>query len=70
MSTVMARALARTRRIGGSIVVTIPKEATEQEGIRGGELVEIEIKKARKDWFGALEGIGRFSKDDELDTHG
>ena len=65
----MARALVKTRKVGGSIVVSIPKEATEQEGIREGELVEIEVKKARKDWFGALKGIGSFSKEDELDTH-
>ncbi len=65
----MARALVKTRKVGGSIVVSIPKEATEQEGIREGELVEIEVKKAKKDWFGALKGIGSFSKEDELDTH-
>lgn len=65
----MARALVKTRKVGGSIVVSIPKEATEQEGIREGELVEIEVKKAKKDWFGALKGIGSFSKEDELDSH-
>jgi len=66
----MARVLVKTRKVGGSIVVSIPKEATEQEGIREGELVEIEVKKAKKDWFGALKGVGIFSKEDELDTHG
>ena len=65
----MARALVKTRKVGGSIVVSIPKEATEQEGIREGELVEIEVRKAKKDWFGALKGVGSFSKEDELDTH-
>ena len=65
----MARALVKTRKVGGSIVVSIPKEATEQEGIREGELVEIEVRKAKKDWFGALKGVGGFSKEDELDTH-
>jgi hypothetical protein len=49
--------------------VSIPKEATEQEGIRVGEIVEIEIRKARRDWFGATRGVGPFTKEDELDAH-
>ncbi len=65
----MARVLVRTRKVGGSIVVSIPKEATEQEGIREGELVELEVRKARKDWFGATKGVGSFTKKDELDTN-
>lgn len=65
----MARVLVKTRKVGGSIMVRIPKEAAEQEGIEAGELVELEVRKARKDWFGALEGVGSFSREDELDTH-
>jgi hypothetical protein len=65
----MAKVLVKTRKVGGSIVVSIPKEATEQEGIREGELVELEVRKVRKDWFGAFKGIGPFTKEDELDTH-
>jgi len=65
----MVRVLVKARKVGGSIVVSIPKEATEQEGIREGQLVELEVRKARKDWFGATRGVGPFSKEDELDTH-
>ncbi len=65
----MVRALVRARKLGGSIVVRIPKEAAEQEGIGVGELVEIEVQKARRDWYGALKGVGHFSREDELDTH-
>jgi antitoxin component of MazEF toxin-antitoxin module len=65
----MARVLVKTRRVGGSIIVSIPKEATEQEGIKEGELVELVVTKAKKDWFGATKGIGHFTKEDELDTH-
>lgn len=63
----MAKAIVRSRRIGGSIVVRIPKEAAEQEGISEGELVEVEVRKARRDFFGALKGVGKFSREDELD---
>jgi antitoxin component of MazEF toxin-antitoxin module len=65
----LARALVRSRKVGGSIVVSIPKEVTEQEGIREGELVEIDVRKARRDWFGSLRGVGSFSKEDELDSN-
>jgi antitoxin component of MazEF toxin-antitoxin module len=65
----MTKALVRSRRVGGSIVVSIPKEVTEQEGIREGELIEIDVRKARRDWFGSLKGVGGFTKEDELDTH-
>ncbi len=65
----MAKAIVRSRKVGGSIVVRIPKEVAEQEGIREGELVEVEVRKARKDFYGALKGIGKFSREDELDSH-
>jgi len=65
----VTKALVKARKVGGSLVVSIPKEVTEQEGIREGELVEIDVHKARKDWFGSLKGVGRFSKEDELDAH-
>jgi antitoxin component of MazEF toxin-antitoxin module len=66
----MVRVLARTRKVGGSIIVSIPKQAIEQEGIREeGELIELEVRKARKDWFAATKEVGHFTKEDELDTH-
>lgn len=65
----MTKALVRSRKVGGSIVVSIPKEVTDHEGIREGELLEIDVHKVKKDWFGAFKGIGPFTKEDELDTH-
>jgi bifunctional DNA-binding transcriptional regulator/antitoxin component of YhaV-PrlF toxin-antitoxin module len=65
----LTKALVRARKVGGSIVISIPKEVTEQEGIHEGELLEIDVRKARKDWFGSLKGVGIFSKDDGLDAH-
>jgi hypothetical protein len=62
-------ALAKTRRVGGSLVVTLPKEAVEANKIQEGEIVEITIKKLRVDGFGALRGIGPFTPDDELKHH-
>lgn len=58
----------RTRRIGGSIIATIPKEAVKELGIRSGELIRSDIKKVKKDFFGRFHGLGKFSKEDELET--
>ena len=56
----MPKAIVRTRKIGGSLVVRIPKELVEQEGVGEGELVELEVQKARRDWFGAFPTVSPF----------
>jgi antitoxin component of MazEF toxin-antitoxin module len=55
--------------VGGSLVVTIPKKVVESKKIKEGEIVEITIKKVRKDGFGILKGMKPFTAEDELDTH-
>lgn len=62
------KTLTRTRAIGGSLVVTIPKELVKEKSLDEGQLVEIEVEKVKKDFFGAFKGIGPFTKKDELDT--
>jgi bifunctional DNA-binding transcriptional regulator/antitoxin component of YhaV-PrlF toxin-antitoxin module len=61
--------LAKTRKVGGSLVVTLPKELVESEKIKEGEAVEIRVKKLRKDGFGVLKGAGPFTVEDELTAH-
>jgi bifunctional DNA-binding transcriptional regulator/antitoxin component of YhaV-PrlF toxin-antitoxin module len=61
--------LVKTRKVGGSLVVTLPKEVVEAKRIQEGEIVEITVKKLRVDGFGALRGIGPFTPDDELKPH-
>lgn len=58
------KTITRTRSVGGSLIVTIPKEIVKEESLREGELVEIELEKVRKSGFGALKGIGRFTDKD------
>ncbi len=58
--------LTKTREVGGSLVVTIPAKIVKGEKLKKNELVEIEIKRHKKDFFGALKGIGSFTKEDEL----
>ena len=49
-------------------MVTIPAEIVREKSIQENELIEIEVNKIKKDFFGAFKGIGKFTKDDELDT--
>ena len=60
------KTLTRTRCLGGSLIVTIPKEIVREEMLQKDEVVEIEIKKHKKDFFGALKGIGSFTEKDRL----
>ena len=39
------RALARTRKVGGSLVVTIPHEMVRALNVKANDLVEITVKK-------------------------
>ena len=65
----MTTAVIRAKRVGGSIMVRIPKEVVEQEDIHEGEMVEVEVHKAKKSWFGTDPEIGSMTREDELDTH-
>ena len=60
------KTIARTRAIGGSLVVTIPKEIVKNEDLTQNELVEINVEKIKKDGFGILKGIGRFTEEDRM----
>jgi len=60
------KGLTKTRAVGGSLIITIPSEIVKNEMLRENELVEVEVKKPKKDFFGALRGIGSFTKEDEL----
>ena len=64
----MAGSLTKTRRVGGSIVVTLPKNLVQTQKIRENEFVEITVKKCRKDGFGTFKGMSPFTVEDELKT--
>jgi len=50
-------------------VVTLPKELVEAQRIKEGEVVEIAVRKLRREGFGALQGVKPFTAEDELATH-
>ncbi|MDP3728182.1 MAG: AbrB/MazE/SpoVT family DNA-binding domain-containing protein [bacterium] len=59
--------LTKTRKVGGSLVVTIPREIVELEDLQENQLVKIEVHKAKKSGFGISKGKGiRFTKEDKF----
>jgi bifunctional DNA-binding transcriptional regulator/antitoxin component of YhaV-PrlF toxin-antitoxin module len=50
-------------------VVTLPKELVEGQKIKEGEVVEVTVRKFRKEGFGVLKGVKPFTAEDELTTH-
>ena len=65
----MTKAVSKARKVGGSLMVVIPREVVEQEDIREGELLEIEVRKAKRSFFGATPGIGPFTRADKMGDH-
>ena len=58
--------LTKLRKVGGSVMARIPKEVLEHESLHPGETVKLEVKKVKISGFGALKGIGPFTKEDEF----
>ena len=54
--------LVKTRKLGGSIIVTLPKTLVDQEGIIENQTLEIDVKKLRKSGFGMMKGLPSFEK--------
>ena len=61
--------LTKLRKVGGSIMATVPKEVLEYESLKEGELIKLEVKKIKKSGFGIFKGMRSFTKKDEFDTH-
>jgi hypothetical protein len=61
------KTITKTRAVGGSLVVTIPIEIVKSEMLRENEVVEIEVSKPKKDFFGVLKGVGKFSRTNRIE---
>lgn len=57
--------ITKLRKVGGSIIATIPKNVIEVEGLMPGQIVVIKVEKVKKSFLGAAKGIGSFTKEDE-----
>ena len=61
----MTKALVKTKKVGGSIMVTIPSNIIKAENIEEDEFIEIEVKKKRFNGLGALRGIGPYIREED-----
>lgn len=61
----MAEAVGKVRRVGGSLMVTIPSEVATAEGIREGTTVQLRIAKRRRSAFGAAPGLAPWRHEDD-----
>ena len=56
----MTHVLARTRKAGGSLILTIPKEVRHSLGIEEDQLIEVDVTNPKVDFFGAIPKINSY----------
>ena len=61
------KVVVRTRRLGGSIITRIPKEVVKKLNLEENEEIEMDVKKHKKSFFGAIKGITEFQEEDRFD---
>ena len=64
-----AETIVRAKKLGGSIVLTVPKNIVDLEDIHPDEFVKINVTKLTKSWFGSQPNIPPFTTEDETQTH-
>ncbi len=64
----MTLTIQKTKKIGGSLMVTIPHDIVQREHITEGENIQIEIKKVKKNCFGLLPNLPAWKKEDKYDV--
>lgn len=57
--------ITKLRKVGGSLIATVPKKIIDLEGLSEGQMIKIKIEKIRKSFFGAAKGIGSLTKEDK-----
>jgi antitoxin component of MazEF toxin-antitoxin module len=56
----MTQILARTRKAGGSLILTIPKDVRSSLGIEEDQLVEVDVLNPKVDFFAAIPKISPY----------
>ena len=59
--TFLMETAGKVRRVGGSLMVTIPPEVVEAEGLREGATVRLRVARKRKSAFGSVPGLAPWS---------
>ena len=60
-------ALAKIRFVGGFLMGANTSEIGKKEMLKEDEVVEIKVKKQKRDFFGVLKGVGEFEERDRLE---
>ena len=63
----MVITIQKTKKIGGSLMVTIPYDIVQREHISEGENIQIEVKKVKKNCFGILPHLPPWKKEEKYD---
>ena len=59
--------MAKVRKVGGSLTVTIPKEITEKLHLKEHETISVDVKRPEKSFFGTLKNLTPFEEADRFD---
>ncbi len=63
----MTDVIAKAKRVGGSLMVILPKQVVDLLGVEEGDAVELNVRLPRRSYLGALKGIGSFTEADRAD---
>lgn len=63
------KVLAQARAIGGSLVVTIPRQIVKSLNIKPNAQVAVEFETPLKSAFGVFRGAKPFTAEDEMTSH-
>ena len=59
------KSVTKLRKVGGSLVATVPKKIIELEGFVPGQTVTIIVKRVKQSFFGIAKGIKPFTRGDK-----
>ena len=60
-------AIVRTRKLGGSLIVTIPNDAVKKMDLKENELIELSVRRPKKSYFGICKNVSAFTGADRFD---
>ncbi len=56
----MTHIVTRARKAGGSLILTIPRDVRKSMGIKEDQLVEIDLRSSKVDFFGAIPKVNSY----------
>ena len=66
VSYMSTEVVAVVRKVGGSLMITIPKDVADSEGMKEGSTVSARLSRKRRSSFGAFPSLGPWEHPPEL----